>query len=570
MNASKTMDLGDIPIGIEDFKELRNGGGYYVDKTGLIEHILFHRMTKVFLFTRPRRFGKSLNLSMLDAYLNKEYAGNDWFDGLSISETNKFDSDKNTNVVINLSLKDLDEMYDPFIEAMRGRVSKMYGMFKELASSPILDDEQKEMYLMYKKEKSSIKKLQTSLANLTELLKVHYGKPVIVLIDEYDDAINRAADAVERKRIVDFTRKFLSPALKGNGSLRFAVITGVMQIAKEEFFSGLNNIDVHNIFDIRADEFFGFTPGEVERICADYGRPEKYPEAKEWYDGYRFGNAEIYNPWSVLKYVSIKFIPDTYWAHTSGNAIIPLVLNSIDGEAAMMLSKILAGEETYSDLVPTVAYSDLDDADATVLLSILVMGGYLNASPADDGEKRRYRISIPNREMQDIFREEVHNHIRGMKKDKYTEFVDAALRSDVDTMRDVLIRVLSSIGERLLPNPEDSTRLMDCRFREANYNVMMLSILDVANDRFDIRGDMEAGDCRSDISMKSSDPSKPNIVMELKWRGDGDGGLEAAAESAINQIRKNKYCLEFKGRTILYGIAFRKRDVFIRCEEIVK
>lgn len=209
MNASSSTSPGSIPIGIEDFKKIRDLDLYYVDKTGLIENVLSRDDTDVFIFTRPRRFGKSLNLSMLDAYLNQNHEGNDWFDGLEISRTDRFDSDKNSNVVINLNLKDLDETYDSFVATMRTCIGKMFGRFKVIETSPALDESQKELYWRHRWKRSSIDELQSSLLDLTDCLATHYGNPVVILIDEYDNAINRAASDADRGKITDFMSRFL-------------------------------------------------------------------------------------------------------------------------------------------------------------------------------------------------------------------------------------------------------------------------------------------------------------------------------------------------------------------------
>lgn len=566
MKMCTTMDIGSIPNGVDNFRKLISGGGYYIDKTRLIEQVLSRNMTEVFLFTRPRRFGKSLNLSMLDAYLNQKYEYNDWFDGLYISETDRFDSDKNANVVIYLNLKDLGKTYDSFVIKIRERITEMYGEFSELEDSKALKNFERSNYAKYLYEEQPVELLQSSLKNLSRYLHAHHGKPVIILIDEYDDAINRAIDEVERRNIIDFMREFLSPALKGNTSLRMAVLTGVMHIGKEMILSGLNNIEVNNVFSEDCDELFGFTEKEVQKLCSDFNRPDKFNEIKDWYDGYRFGNADIYNPWSVLKYLIYRFKADTYWGGTSDNSIIPALLRRIDWNTTKRMMLLLKGGAFITNLSPSITYSDDMTFNASRFFSALTMSGYITAICIGKPELKKYAISIPNKEMMLVFREEVFNAIKGMEENRYMKFVDAAASSDTDTMRRILIDTLVSVGERLLPNPDENVTERDGRFRDANYNILVLAMVGVASNLYRITADMETGDGRADIFMHSTIPGRDNIIMELKWKSDMDADLESVADAAIEQIHTKKYYLGLKGGTRLYGIAFRRRSVCIHTE----
>ncbi len=312
-----------VPIGVDDFQEIRDEDGYYVDKTPLIDEILNRRLTKVHLITRPRRFGKSTNLNMLDSYLNQRYKGNTWFDDLKITELRPDDPEKNAYPVIFLNMKDVyTSSYDVFVTSVGSRISKLYGEFPEIREHLEADDPMRIRYDNILYRRADVVDLKDSLGVLSDMLETIHGRKVVILIDEYDHPLNSSYGKPFQHDIVEFIRDFLSNVLKSRKSLKFGVVTGVMQIAKESIFSGLNNLKVDNILSTSMDEMFGFTSSEVERMCSDFGHPEKFAEAREWYDGYRFGDADIYNPWSILNYVDSGFNPKPYWAGTSGNGII--------------------------------------------------------------------------------------------------------------------------------------------------------------------------------------------------------------------------------------------------------
>ena len=295
---------GEMPIGIQDFKEIREKEYLYVDKSEMMPHILSSGV-KVYLCTRPRRFGKSLNLSMLDAFFNLKYPkDNKWFDGLKVSECEECQKHKNEYPVINFDFKELSAIsMDAFKLDVVSTMSDLYRQHKYLLDSEVLVDFDKQYITDVIGKRLNYLELRKSMSVLSHMLHEHHGKKVIVLFDEYDNPINHSYGKPFQQDVVDFMRDLLSSVLKGNSSLEFGVVTGVMQIAKESIFSGLNNLEVNNIFSQEFDESFGFTDDEVRMICEDNGHPEKYPEAKEWYDSYRFGNVDVYNPWSIIKYV---------------------------------------------------------------------------------------------------------------------------------------------------------------------------------------------------------------------------------------------------------------------------
>lgn len=403
--------MQDIPLGVQDFKEIRDGGFYYVDKTPLIDGVLGKKKSKVFLFTRPRRFGKSLNLSMLDAYLNMDYSGNGWFEGLSISDIRPDDPEKNSYPVICIDLKDLgDGSYRDFVLKMRFKLRILYSRYAHLRDSDRLNDSLRQMFCdMY--EQNDDADITQSLNLLIMALGAHCRRKVVLLVDEYDNAVNNARTDIkdengdtDRRKILDFIRSLLSPAIKGNECLHFAVLTGVTRIGKESISSGLNNIVIDGVFDANFDEAFGFNPAEVQKLCSDYDRPDRYEEARKWYDGYRFGNSDVYNPWSLLNYIYSDFSPRMYWAGTSGNDIIDWLMDGSDHRIFDEFEVLIKGGEIRESLSETVEYADIaNGGDSSDLFSILVVSGYLRAVPTEDpGE---YDLSIPNLEMSMVFRE---------------------------------------------------------------------------------------------------------------------------------------------------------------------
>ncbi|MGN0098587.1 MAG: AAA family ATPase, partial [Candidatus Methanomethylophilaceae archaeon] len=435
--------MRSIPIGVQSFIKVRESDLYYVDKTDLIDTILSDAGTEVFLYTRPRRFGKSLNLSMLDAYLNLEYAGNTWFDGLAISEKRPDDPSKNSIPVINLDLKDMDVRdYNGFLDRIRVKITDLYTHFDYLLESDRVPSTYADRFVRVRDGTCNDAELSSSIKHLSQMLEMHHGVKPIILIDEYDSPLNSNYGKDCHGDILLFLKDMLSAALKGNDSLGFAVITGVMQISKESIFSGLNNISVNNVFNTESDEMFGFTPEEVMKLCSDYSHPEKFDEAREWYDGYVFGNAEIYNPWSVLNYVKSRFRPSDYWAGTSGNSIIPTLLSMAD-KAVMDDLKVLGeGRSITRDIDDRISYADMTDVDG--IYSVMVMSGYLKAVPSDDG----YLLSIPNKEMYGVFGKMVMARFDSPVVRTLDRFCRSITRNDVDgisaNLSSLLMEVMSS------------------------------------------------------------------------------------------------------------------------------
>ena len=545
-----------VPIGVQSFREIRENNLYFIDKTELIDSILTARGTKAFLFTRPRRFGKSLNLSMIDAYLNKNYRDNSWFDDLEISELRPDDPEKNAYPVIMLDMKNLTvRTYETFIRRLRGAISDICNSFIELKDSDKQTDEDKELFVNLKTKKSDDDDLCISLMKLTSMLHKEYGKKVVVLIDEYDSPINNSYGKDFQHDVLEIIRDLLSSVLKGNESLAFGVVTGVMQIGKESIFSGLNNLKVNNILNPEMDEMFGFTADEVKELCDYYGHPDKFNEAKEWYDGYHFGNSDVYNPWSVLNYVDSNFRPEAYWGGTSGNNIIDDMLMIPEPEVYEGLMKLGSGEAVNSEMRMTVTFSDISSGTSGIY-QVMAMTGYLTAIPSDYG----YDLRLPNKEMYSVFAEIILGKIDKMGIGQSTrEFCKAILSNNTEEIHSKLENILMKCT---------SLRILD---KESAYQCLVLGILMNLEGNYRITADHESGEGFHDIRMERIRGKSPNVVIEIKRtrKNARPETLQSAAEGALKQIHDRKYAYGLSGETILYGIAFTSKTPYIVSETVI-
>ena len=545
-----------VPIGVQSFREMRENNLYFIDKTEFIDSILTAQGTKAFLFTRPRRFGKSLNLSMIDAYLNKNYRDNSWFDDLEISELRPDDPEKNAYPVIMLDMKNLTvRTYETFIRRLRGAISDICNSFIELKDSDKQTDEDKELFVNLKTKKSDDDDLCISLMKLTSMLHKEYGKKVVVLIDEYDSPIHNSYGKDFQHDVLEIIRDLLSSVLKGNESLAFGVVTGVMQIGKESIFSGLNNLKVNNILNPEMDEMFGFTADEVKELCDYYGHPDKFDEAKEWYDGYHFGNSDVYNPWSVLNYVDSNFRPEAYWGGTSGNNIIDDMLMIPEPEVYEGLMKLGSGEAVNSEMRMTVTFSDISSGTSGIY-QVMAMTGYLTAIPSDYG----YDLRLPNKEMYSVFAEIILGKIDKMGIGQSTrEFCKAILSNNTEEIHSKLKNILKKCT---------SLRILD---KESAYQCLVLGILMNLEGNYRITADHESGEGFHDIRMERIRGKSPNVVIEIKKtrKNARPETLQSAAEGALKQIHDRKYTYGLSGETILYGIAFTSKTPYIVSETVI-
>ena len=550
-----------LPVGIENFEEIRTGGYYYVDKTKLIEQLLT-QWGKVNLFTRPRRFGKSLNMSMLQSFFE---IGKDktLFDGLRISDNQELCEEYQGKFpVVSVSLKGINgATYEEARRFLIKTINEEARRLSVLSDSTELDETDHELLTQLKKKEMTNDSLVYSIRELTELLEKHYGSKVIVLIDEYDVPLAKANENGYYDEMVLLIRNLFENALKTNSSLKFAVLTGCLRIAKESIFTGLNNFKVYSITDKSFDETFGFTDAEVRELLRYYGQEKYYETVKEWYDGYRFGNVDVYCPWDVINFCSDHLAdpglePKNYWANTSGNSVISHFIDSVGKPqklTRMELEQLVNGgivqKEINSELTYKELYSSIDN-----LWSTLFMTGYLTQRGESSGN--RYNLVIPNREIRNI----ITNHILKMFKEN--------VKDDGKTVSDLCDALLNQNPEKVeLIFTEYMKKTISIRdtfarkpTKENFYHGLLLGILGF-KENWSVMSNRESGDGFGDILIRIEDEDV-GIVIEVKYADDGN--LQGECEKALQQIIDIRYteALEQEGiHTIIkYGIAcYRKK-----------
>lgn len=557
----KMAGLKKLPIGIENFEKLRQEDFYYIDKTRLIEQLLT-RWGEVNLFTRPRRFGKSLNMSMLQSFFE---IGKDktLFDGLRISDNQELCEEYQGKFpVVSVSLKGINgATYEEARRFLIKTINEEARRLSVLSDSTELDETDHELLTQLKKKEMTNDSLVYSIRELTELLEKHYGSKVIVLIDEYDVPLAKANENGYYDEMVLLIRNLFENALKTNSSLKFAVLTGCLRIAKESIFTGLNNFKVYSITDKSFDETFGFTDAEVKELLRYYGQEKYYETVKEWYDGYRFGNVDVYCPWDVINFCSDHLAdpglePKNYWANTSGNSVISHFIDSVGKPqklTRMELEQLVNGgivqKEINFELTYKELYSSIDN-----LWSTLFMTGYLTQRGEPSGN--RYNLVIPNREIRNI----ITNHILKMFKEN--------VKDDGKTVSDLCDALLNQNPEKVeLIFTEYMKKTISIRdtfarkpTKENFYHGLLLGILGF-KENWSVMSNRESGDGFGDILIRIEDEDV-GIVIEVKYADDGN--LQGECEKALQQIIDIRYteALEQEGiHTIIkYGIAcYRKK-----------
>lgn len=553
--------LKKLPIGIENFEKLRQEDFYYIDKTRLIEQLLT-RWGEVNLFTRPRRFGKSLNMSMLQSFFE---IGKDktLFDGLRISDNQELcEKYQGKFPVVSVSLKGINgATYEEARRFLIKTINEEARRLSVLSDSTELDETDHELLIQLKKKEMTNDSLVYSIRELTELLEKHYGSKVIVLIDEYDVPLAKANENGYYDEMVFLIRNLFENALKTNSSLKFAVLTGCLRIAKESIFTGLNNFKAYSITDKSFDETFGFTDAEVRELLRYYGQEKYYETVKEWYDGYRFGNVDVYCPWDVINFCSDHLAdpglePKNYWANTSGNSVISHFIDSVGKPqklTRMELEQLVNGgivqKEINFELTYKELYSSIDN-----LWSTLFMTGYLTQRGEPSGN--RYNLVIPNREIRNI----ITNHILKMFKEN--------VKDDGKTVSDLCDALLNKNPEKVeLIFTEYMKKTISIRdtfaqkpTKENFYHGLLLGILGF-KENWSVMSNRESGDGFGDILIRIEDEDV-GIVIEVKYADDGN--LQEECEKALQQIIDIRYteALEQEGiHTIIkYGIAcYRKK-----------
>lgn len=559
-----------LPIGIDGFEKIRTNDFYYVDKTLFIKELL-QNWGEVNLFTRPRRFGKSLNMSMLKCFFE---IGSDpaLFDGLKIrQETELCEKYMGKFPVISISLKSVDgRSFESASAALRTVIGNEAGRFRFLNDSDKLTHDEKEAYAQLTKVGASQggvyamteEMAAAGLKTLSQLLARHYGQKVILLIDEYDVPLDKAFQTGYYDEMVSLIRNLLGNALKTNDSLYFGVLTGCLRISRESIFTGLNNLKVHTISDVRYDEFFGFTDMDVDEMLDFYGLSSYKNVIRDWYDGYRFGDAEIYCPWDVINYcdelqADPSAPPKNYWANTSGNDLILHLLEKADQTTKDEMEEILNGGKITKRVKQELTYRDIDDSVENVW-SVLYATGYLTGKHVEGADADIFRLWIPNGEICKLFSDLVQDWFREvMRSDsaRINRFCAAFPAGDVATIQNMLRDYLwDSISVR-----DTAVRT---NMKENFYHGMLLGLLR-SQGSWLVKSNAETGEGYSDISIRT--PERTGIVIEIKYADDGN--LESACAKALKQIEEKKYAEGLKRRGIKkimkYGIAFCEKECMV-------
>ncbi|MGO4997080.1 AAA family ATPase [Oribacterium sp. Sow4_G1_1] len=550
-----------LPVGIENFEEIRRNQYYYIDKTKLIEQ-LFDSLGKVSLFTRPRRFGKTLNMSMLKSFFE---IGTDpsLFDGLYISKNQDLCKQHlGQYPVVFLSLKGVEGL--SFSEARRRciqLIKREAERFYVLKDSQRLLDIDKKRYrelLEMKDQPEEVEIIMSSIKTLSDLLYKHYRKKAVILIDEYDVPLDKAFQYGYYREMLHFIRGLLGEVLKTNDSLAFAVLTGCLRVSKESIFTGLNNFKILSITDTRFDEQFGFTDTEVRTLLSDYQMEDRFAEVKEWYDGYHFGNADVYCPWDVVNFVDRakddrEARPEAYWINTSGNDLVKRFIDKANKTTKSEIERLINGEAIEKELRLELTYEEIDQSIEN-LWSVLFTTGYLTQTgrPKDGA----YRLIIPNREVREVFRLQINEWFKKSifsNTERLTAFWKAFEEGDTEGVEQYLNRILSN-----------SISVFDTKARkeekESSYHNLLVGIL-TENADWLVKSNVEAGEGFADIIVETDDPDA-GIVVELKYTKNFDE-LKAASRKALDQIRDRRYqeyLLNDDRKNIrLYGIAFCKK-----------
>ena len=557
-----------LPVGIENFEEFSKEDFYYVDKTMFLAELL-QNWGKVNLFTRPRRFGKTLNMSMLKCFFE---IGTDksLFDGLRIAENKELCAEYQGQFpVIFISLKSVDGLtFASAVAALRTVIGDETGRFRFLAQSNRLDANDKKLYHALTAVENgtfsmSDAVLADSLKTLSQLLAKHYGRKVVILIDEYDVPLDKAFQGGYYDEMVSLIRNLFGNALKTNDNLQFAFLTGCLRISKESIFTGLNNLKVHTIADPRYEEYFGFTDADVDEMLAFYGLTAHKQVMRNWYDGYAFGKVSVYCPWDVINYCDLLLAdpaaePENYWANTSGNGIIRRLLQKADQTTRDEVEQLINGETIVKTVRQELTYRDIEDSIDNIW-SVLYSTGYLTSKGRLPG--KQMKLALPNREVWELFIDLVKDWFREETRadtSRINRFCAAFPKGDVATIQDMLHDYLwDSISVR-----DTAVR---SNMKENFYHGMLLGLLQ-SQESWIVRSNAETGIGYSDISVAT--PDRLGMVIELKYAEDGN--LERACAAALSQIEEKKYAegLQRRGvkKILKYGIAFWEKDCMVAME----
>lgn len=551
----------NMPIGVDNFKKVKEQY-YFIDKTDFIRQFLdFHK--DVTLFTRPRRFGKTLTMSMLDYFfsIDKKEDSKDLFKDTKISQAGpKYTAEQSKYPVIFLSLKDCADLtWNDMLEQFKGLIQREYQKHRYLLDSDALYPEEKEQVRRFIQGTGSRVEYQQSLWLLTMYLERYFCVKPIILIDEYDAPLQAAYSHGFYDEGIAFFRRFFSMVLKGNDSLRFAILTGVLRIAKESIFSGLNNLDVCSVLSTAYGDVFGFTEAEVQLLLGDTGYSGKMDEVKAWYDGYSIGGVDMYNPWSVLQYIDKGGEPAPYWVNTSGNDILHELLRQVSSQRIQSLQQLLEGKTIQTAIDEGVIYKTIGSNDAA-LYTMMLMTGYLKAvrKETTDSGVIVYDVKIPNEEITRLYRREIlDSAVDGVHINQYMSFQEALIhgngREAKERLQDILSKMVS---------------FYDTGRTERFYHGLVLGLTSLLEGpAYHVVSNRESGYGRFDVAIFPTNQKRAGVIMEFKV-ASSENDLSRKATEALQQIEEKKYAAEFTNLGIQtvwkYGIAFCGKTVLIQ------
>ena len=520
-------ELKSLPIGISDYVRAQ-AEYYYVDKTLLIKEFL-DKKPLVSLFTRPRRFGKTLNMDMLRVFfeISDEDTSKYFIDKAIWKCGEEYRSHQGKYPVIFLTFKDVKfDSWEATLEKIRGLLQEEYGRHQELMNSDKLSQYEKDYFKRILDSTANQVELTSALERLSKMLANYYGKAPIIIIDEYDTPIQEGYSKDFYEEIIGFMRNFFSGAFKDNKNLSYGFLTGILRIAQECIFSGLNNLTVNSVMDEEYESFFGFTSDEVKEMLEYYGVLEKETELKTWYDGYLFGNEEIYNPWSVINYISKGCIPQAYWVNTGKNEILEDVLKVATDDITERLYSLLQGEKVVARIDQNVVYRSLAEDPANIY-SLLLVAGYLKAPKKELQADGSYlcEVSIPNREIAAVYKSEILSHflqVGAITRTTANKIAESLYANDYKKLQ-------SAIAEYM----DKSISFYDGG-AEAFYHGLMLGLIVLMDNQYKIKSNRESGDGRYDVCLIPREKRYPGIILELKWEKDlGEEALDSFADKAL-------------------------------------
>lgn len=557
-------DVKSLPIGISDYVRAQSEY-YYVDKTLLIKEFLDQKPL-VSLFTRPRRFGKTLNMDMLRVFfeISDEDTSKYFTDKAIWKCGDEYRSHQGKYPIIFLTFKDVKfETWEATIDKIRGLLQDEYGRHQEIINSNKLSQYEKDYFTKILNGTSNEVELTSALERLSKMLATYYGKAPIIIIDEYDTPIQEGYSKDFYEEIIGFMRNFFSGAFKDNKNLSYGFLTGILRIAQESIFSGLNNLTVDSVMDEEYDSFFGFTGDEVRAMLEYYGMEKKEKELKEWYDGYLFGREEIYNPWSVINYISKGCVPQAYWVNTGKNEILEDVLKIATDDITEKLYSLLQGERVIARIDQNVVYPSLGE-DSANIYSLLLVAGYLRIQKKELQADGSYlcEVSIPNREIAAVYKSEILSHlfqIGAVTRTTANKIAESLYGNDYKKLQNAIAEYM-----------DKSVSFYDAG-AEGFYHGLVLGLIALMDNQYKIKSNRESGDGRYDICLIPRKHRYPGVIMELKWKKNLRGDyLDKLAEEALSQIDEMGYDSELKEEGIYnilkMGIAFSGKKVSIKAK----